>query len=758
MVKRLGVLTSGGDAPGMNAALRAAVRTALDQGAEVFAIYEGYQGMIDGGERIRPIAWDAVGGILHKGGTIIGSARCQTFRTLEGRRQAVYHLLQHEIDCLVVIGGDGSLTGAHLLRQEWKEHVQELLNRHEIDAELASRHPFLGIAGVVGSIDNDMYGTDTTVGADTALHRITDAIDAISSTAASHQRAFVVEVMGRHCGYLALMGALASGADFALIPENPPEGDNWEEKMCEILREGRRIGRRDSIVVVAEGAIDRQGNPITCRYVSQVLEEKLGEDVRVTVLGHVQRGGAPSAYDRIVSTLMGHTAAIAALSATAESEPYLVSIQDNRIRLVSLMECVNANQAINQAIHERNFAKAYQMRGPAFQSSFDILRTLVRAFPHPPKPGQKQLRFAIVNAGAPAPGMNATVRAAVRLGVDRGHQPIGVFRGFRGLINNQLRELNWMDVNGWAPTGGAELGTSRKTLEGSDFYAIARTLEQQKIDAIIMVGGWAGYQSAYDLYRERHNFPAFNIPIICVPASIDNNLPGAEYSIGSDTALNTITQAIDKIKQSAVASNRCFIIEVMGGYCGYLALMSALASGGERVYLHEEGVTLANLEEDLNLLMTGFQHGKRLALMIRNEFANPLYTAPFLAALFEEESKDLFHVRVSVLGHMQQGGNPTPFDRVMAARMASEAITFIEEACQIVSDDQPAVCLGMMEDRIKLTPFYELPRLYDIPHQRPKQQWWMDLRPLARMLAQPDAQFHQHTENGHVHTIAPVMK
>jgi len=747
-MKRLGVLTSGGDAPGMNAVLRAVVRTALDRGAEVYAIYEGYQGMIDGGDRIRVLNWDAVGGILHKGGTIIGSARCHAFRTSDGRRQAVCNLLQHEINCLVVIGGDGSLTGADMLRQEWREHVRTLVDMGMVSAEVAERHPTLGIAGVVGSIDNDMIGTDMTVGADTALHRITDAIDAISSTAASHQRAFVVEVMGRHCGYLALMGALASGADFAIIPENPPHGENWEEKMCEILREGRSIGRRDSIVVVAEGAVDRRtGQPITCQYIKQVLEEKLGEDARITVLGHVQRGGAPSAYDRILSLLMGHAAANAALDATAESEPCMVGIKNNRICLQPLMACVNTNQEVNQAIHSLDFEKAYRLRGSSFQATFDILRTLVRAFPHPAKPGQRQLRFAILNAGAPAPGMNATIRAAVRLGVDRGHQPLGVYRGFRGLISNQLIELNWMDVNGWAPIGGSELGTSRKVPEGSDFYAIARTLEERKIDAMVMVGGWSGYQAAYSLYQERRNFPAFNIPIICVPASIDNNLPGAEYSIGSDTALNSIVEMIDKIKQSAVASNRCFIIDVMGGYCGYLALMSTLASGGERVYLHEEGVKLTDLEKDLSLLITGFEHGKRLALMIRNEYANPLYTAPFLAALFEEESKDLFNVRISILGHMQQGGNPTPIDRIMATRMASEAVKFVERACQSTTEEPPAACLGMMEDQIKFTPLYEIPRIYDMEHQRPKQQWWMDLRPIARMLAQPSPQFHQRTEH-----------
>jgi 6-phosphofructokinase 1 len=180
--------------------------------------------------------------------------------------------------------------------------------------------------------------------------------------------------------------------------------------------------------------------------------------------------------------------------------------------------------------------------------------------------------------------------------------------------------------------------------------------------------------------------------------------------------------------------------------------MGALASGAERVYLNEEGVKLADLEHDLDLLVTGFRQGKRLALMIRNEFANPLYTAPFLAALFEEESKDLFNVRVSVLGHMQQGGNPTPIDRIMATRMAGEAIKFVERACANAAKDPteelPAVCLGMKEEQIKYTPLYEIPRIYDSEHQRPKQQWWMELRSVVHMLAQPGPQFHQKTAVG----------
>ncbi len=247
---RIGVFTSGGDAQGMNAAVRAVVRAALDHGTEVMAIYEGYQGMVDGGNYIRPIGWSDVGGILQKGGTIIGSARSLEFRERPGRLKAVANLLKADIDTLVCIGGDGSLTGANLLYQEWSGLIAELVETGVVTKEIADKHPHLAIAGIIGSIDNDMYGSDMTTGADTALHRIVEAVDAITSTAASHQRSFVIEVMGRHCGYLALMAGLATGADWVLIPEAPPNLDNWEDKMCEVMAQGREIGRRDSIVIV----------------------------------------------------------------------------------------------------------------------------------------------------------------------------------------------------------------------------------------------------------------------------------------------------------------------------------------------------------------------------------------------------------------------------------------------------------------------------------------------------------------------------
>jgi 6-phosphofructokinase 1 len=237
------------------------------------------------------------------------------------------------------------------------------------------------------------------------------------------------------------------------------------------------------------------------------------------------------------------------------------------------------------------------------------------------------------------------------------------------------------------------------------------------------------------MFLRQKEYPKFNIPIVCLPATIDNDRPGSELSIGADTALNNIVHAVDQIKQSAVASRRSFVVETMGGYCGYLTLMSGLATGAERVYLHEEGITLQALQDDVDHLVTGFSHGKRLGLMIRNEKAHPVYTTDFMVRLFEVEGKELFDVRQAILGHQQQGGNPTPFDRIQGTRLAVQAIDFIQK--EINKKEPQKVFIGLEGGEIHFTNMDDYPRLADREFGRPKSQWWMDLRPIARVLAKP---------------------
>ena len=727
---RIGILTSGGDAQGMNAAVRAVVRSGISVGAEVYAIYEGYQGMIDGGDGIRKFGWDDVGSILNRGGTVIGTFRSKEMREREGRLKAVRHLLHRGIDRLVVIGGDGSLTGLNLLRNEWSGLVAELVERGDLAPEVAEQHPSLMIAGLVGSIDNDLVGSDMTIGADTALHRIVDAIDDLASTAASHQRSFVVEVMGRHCGYLALMSAVAGGADYVLVPEQPP-APGWEDEMCAELRKGRESGRRDSIVIIAEGATDREGNPIRAEYVRKVLAERLNEDARVTILGHVQRGGKPSAYDRWASTWLGYSAVHEVLTATPESEGMVVGTRSNRSERLSLVKAVADTQHVPELIEAGQYHEAMRMRGGSFLEMDAIFSELADPARTTPEPDYR--RIAVMHAGGPAPGMNTAMRALVRLGISRGHTMIGIHNGFVGLAANDMEEITWSQVEGLTGEGGAMLGTRREVPQTQDLYAISRALEKNDIDALVVIGGYSAYDGVHKMTTERDRYPAFRIPTVCVPASIDNNLPGSELSIGTDTALNVIVDAMDKIKESGIASKRCFVVETMGKNCGYLAMMSGIAAGAERIYLNEDGISLDDLVTDVHWLRESFAKGRRLFLAVRNENASKNYTTEFLAQMMEEESHGMYDVRTAVLGHMQQGGSPSPFDRLLATRFSYQALNLVDD--ELAAGEDGSWFMGIREGSTHAGRMETMSSLVDPQHRRPRHQWWLDLRTVARTVS-----------------------
>lgn len=730
MTIRIGVLTSGGDAQGMNAAVRAVVRSGIQLGAEVYGIHEGWQGAVDGGDQIRRLDWDYVGNVLSKGGTVIGTARCAAFRERDGRKTAARNLITNGIDRLVVIGGDGSLTGTDMLRAEWSDFVAELAAEGAITPEQAHKHAKLVIAGLVGSIDNDMVGTDMTIGTDSALGRIVEAIDAISSTAASHQRSFVVEVMGRHCGYLAVMSAIAGAADYVIIPELPPVPD-WHQHMSEVLRRSRSAGRRTSIVVVAEGARDREGNPITAEDVRAVLADEMGEDARVTILGHVQRGGTPSAYDRWMPSLLGHAAVEEVLR--ADREPQMVGIRGNRPHFEPLMDAVAATRRVADLIAEGRYDEAMAARGRSFVQMSKAFVKLSEARPDHQATEESKL-IGVLHCGGLAPGMNAAAASVVRLGLDAGHVMMGVRGGFPGLIDGNMAPLTWGDVEGWTPSGGANLGTRRTIPTEEDLYALSRTLETYGLDALVVIGGFNAYRAVRLIHAERKRYPALQIPIVVLPASIDNNLPGLQMSVGSDTALNIAVESVDRIKQSATASKRAFVVETMGRRCGFLAMATGLAVGAERVYLHEEGISIGDLKADIDDMVAGFHAGNSFYLAIRNEEASPFYTTDLITRMFEAEGAGEFSVRGIVLGHVQQGGAPSPFDRINAVRLASDVMRWVtEELAAGGTSHVYATPDGMR-------PMRDLEEIVDWEVRRPVRQWWLELKPvLADLGRKPTA-------------------
>ena len=314
-IKSIGILTSRGDAPGMNAAIRAVTRSAIYNGLKVYGIYRGYKGLVT--DEIQEFKSQNVSNIIQMGGTILKTARCKEFTTPEGRAQAYENMKKHEIDALVIIGGDGSLTGARIFAQEFD----------------------VPCIGLPGTIDNDLYGTDTTIGYDTALNTILDAVDKIRDTATSHERLFFVEVMGRDAGFLALNGAIAAGAEAAIIPEFSTEVDQLEE----FIEHGFRKSKSSSIVLVAESELT--GGAM--HYAERVKNEYPQYDVRVTILGHLQRGGRPTAHDRIIASRMG----VASIQALLEGQRnVMIGIDDDKIVYVPFAKAIKNDKPIDREL------------------------------------------------------------------------------------------------------------------------------------------------------------------------------------------------------------------------------------------------------------------------------------------------------------------------------------------------------------------------------------------------------------------------
>jgi len=314
-IKCIGILTSGGDAPGMNAAIRSVTRAAIFNNIRVKAIYRGYKGLIT--SEIKEFQTQNVSNIIQQGGTILKSARCAEFRTREGRQLAFDNLVKEEIDALVVIGGDGTFTGARIFSQEFD----------------------VPIVGLPGTIDNDLFGTDSTIGYDTALNTIIDAVDKIRDTASSHERLFFIEVMGRDAGFLTLSSALASGAEAAIIPERETKVDQLEE----LIRNGFRKSKNSSIVIVSESEVTGGANGLADR----MKREHPEYDVRVSILGHIQRGGSPTAYDRIIASRMG----VAAIDALMDGlRNIMIGIVNNEIVHVPLTKAIKDDKPVNEQL------------------------------------------------------------------------------------------------------------------------------------------------------------------------------------------------------------------------------------------------------------------------------------------------------------------------------------------------------------------------------------------------------------------------
>ena len=314
MIKRIAVLTSGGDSPGMNAAIRAVVRTGIYNNLDVIGIHNGYQGLLD--DKLIPLNVKSVGGIMQHGGTLLMTSRSEDFKTKAGISKGAKILRENRIDVLVVIGGDGSMAGA--------------LDLYNIEG--------FPVICIPATIDNDLYGTDMCIGVDTALNTVITAIDKIKDTASSHRRAFIIEVMGRNCGYLALMSGIAGGVEFIIVPEFPVNLEDVSNK----LKQGYQRGKTHCIVMVAEGAGD-------VYKIGKLMEDNIGFEMRVTVLGYLQRGGFPSAFDRILASRLG-AAAIEQL--LKNKDHHMIGLIGNKIKTITIAEALSKKNKLQKSMYE----------------------------------------------------------------------------------------------------------------------------------------------------------------------------------------------------------------------------------------------------------------------------------------------------------------------------------------------------------------------------------------------------------------------
>lgn len=362
------------------------------------------------------------------------------------------------------------------------------------------------------------------------------------------------------------------------------------------------------------------------------------------------------------------------------------------------------------------------------------------------------MKIGFINVGAPAGGMNAAVRAGVAYCLSRGHEPVAIYNGFAGFARHHgdkplgaVRSFDWLEVDGWASKGGSEIGTNRELPSESGMELIANLIEQYQFDALFLVGGFEAFTAVSQLRKARDQYPSLCIPITMLPATISNNVPGTEYSLGSDTCLNELVEYCDKIKQSASATRRrVFVIETQGGRSGYVATLGGLGVGASAVYTPEEGVSLEMLAADVRHLKSVFAHDKGQSragrLILVNEKASKVYSARLIAEILRDEAHGRFESREGIPGHMQQGGVPSPMDRCRAVRLAIRCIQHLEQFGRNVhnrvkADPMSASVIGIKGASVVFTPIAKLEEEEtDWPNRRPKAAFWLGMKEIVDIL------------------------
>ncbi|CAJ0584421.1 unnamed protein product, partial [Mesorhabditis spiculigera] len=425
----------------MNSAIRAVVRTGLFVNCRVFYVYDGFRGLVD--NRVQEATWESATSLIQKGGSVLGVAPCEEFKTREGRLKGAKTLVLHGINNLIVIGGGGSMEALQTFKQEWRSLVQELVSKGLVPDNMGRPLQDLGVCGIPCAVTNDIWGTEMTLGADSALTRVIDSVDHVEASLNSSQRVFIVEVLGKHCGFLAMTAGLAVEADFVFVPEWPPVTE-WRDALTDKLQRMALLGRHLNIIIVAEGAMDNDGSPISPSVISRLIETTLKYHCQVTSLGHLQYGGVPTAFDRCLGARMGAEALLACAQRREDQKGVFVALRASLIERGHLGRAVEKTLEAEKAYRTRDYERCVQLRGSHYSQ--------------------------------------------------------------KGRFLDQT--LEWGDVIGWVSEGGSALGTSRQLVSDPDRLAAHVLLHNIRGIAIIggfeafqsalMIRDW---RDEYDSFR-----------------------------------------------------------------------------------------------------------------------------------------------------------------------------------------------------------------------------------------------------------------
>jgi 6-phosphofructokinase 1 len=679
--RHVAMLTGGGDAPGMNAALRAVASTALSQDPAwtVHGIRNGFWGLltltdpdVPWSDVAEPVKGDMLSWAVREGGSWLGTIRAKKLVGNEaGQEAAVRRLVKEGIDAIVVIGGDGSLRGAYSLHQA----ALRLRESGELQTPFA-------VVGIPASIDNDIPCTALSLGVDTALNTIVSSVDKLTDTGSAVNRVFVMEVMGVNCGYLPILGALASGAEGTFYPEGRRTAEDVENLMEQFEREYRQ-GRRYAAIVCGERATF-YGFPPT-QFIQTLINtsQRTGGsgvpwDVRTSILGHLQRGGPVSAFDRILSTVMGAEAIRVIARGEAETEPRMITWQGNWVGPAVPLKEVFARLAKGDTATGEEYLKR-------MAATVKVLSKRPEA-----QSGPAAGAIAVMTVGADAPGMNIVLRAVSRFASNcYGWATWGVKDGLEGLTCEQpfesvLSKLQWEAVGSTGPRGpasqrraGSCLGVGRRfeglmTQEEKEraYEKLRELKKRENLRGVVFIGGMPTALCVRELgqyFAEKE----LNVPLLVLPASIDHGLPQNLGTLGFDSALNVIVNTLDNIGAVGQATGQISLVETMGRRLGALPLMGALAGGADFALIGEEIESPRDAAQALTRLQARMGDREHATIVVKEA----LYPGYELDRLFGQAQACFSNqrIRCQVLGYTQRGASPSFIDRTLGTLLGVAA-------------------------------------------------------------------------------------